>query len=217
MQPLPGSNRSHPPCKKCRGGAKNAGGGCRKCTPADFAGVNAIWPAQVPHPCTVRSVVTAVTPPAKNAGGVQKMQGGGAENAPLQILQGSTPSGQLKGRTPAKSAPPAENAPLQNLQGPPADFAPGTVNEPEDSTSLLKDKDSVGVTPDLFAADKAKSAPKRQRATGERIPPDFTVDADMRKWAAEKIPGFNIDVERIGRASCRHVGKECRSRWSPYH
>src|ERR1035441_4469037 len=138
MQPLPGSNRSHPPCKKCRGGAKNAGGGGRKCTPADFAGVNAIWPAQGPHPCKVCTPCRKCTP---------------------------------------------------------ANFAPGTVNEPEDSTSLLKDKDSVGVTPDLFAADKAKSAPKRQRATGERIPPDFTVDADMRKWAAEKIPGFNIDVE----------------------
>src|ERR1035441_3602565 len=61
------SNRSHPPCKKCRGGAKNAGGGCRKCTPADFAGVNAIWPAQGPHPCKVCTPCRKCTP-AKSAG-----------------------------------------------------------------------------------------------------------------------------------------------------
>jgi Helix-turn-helix domain len=148
-----------------------------------------------PGGCNRYRVVTTTTPPANFAGGVQKMQGGGAENAPLQNLQGSTPSGQLKGCTPAKSAPPAENAPLQKMQPPPANFAPGTVIEPEDSTSLLKDKDSVGETPTLFAADEAKPARKRQRATGERIPPDFAVDADMRKWAAEKIPGFSIDTE----------------------
>src|ERR1035441_5396459 len=66
MQPLPGGNHHHPPCKICRGGAENAGGGCRKCTPAKSAGVNAIRPAQGLHPCKVCTPCRKCTP-AKSA------------------------------------------------------------------------------------------------------------------------------------------------------
>ena len=34
-----------------------------------------------------------------------------------------------------------------------------------------------------------------------------------------KMPGVKViaDAERVARSEERRVGKECRSRWSPYH
>ena len=38
------------------------------------------------------------------------------------------------------------------------------------------------------------------------------------KASQEKIPGgVNSPVRAFGRSEERRVGKECRSRWSPYH
>lgn len=67
----------------------------------------------------------------------------------------------------------------------------------KDSTSPLKDSVSTGEPAALFGASKAtKPAAKRGKAaSGTRIPDDFAIDADMCKWAAEKIPGFDIDAE----------------------
>ena len=39
---------------------------------------------------------------------------------------------------------------------------------------------------------------------------EVTPSNDLRKW-------FHADVEKRWRSEERRVGKECRSRWSPYH
>src|SRR5256886_17583621 len=43
----------------------------------------------------------------------------------------------------------------------------------------------------------------------------LTVDYQEKYYAAGRIPGGYF--KREGRSEERRVGKECRSRWSPYH
>ena len=43
---------------------------------------------------------------------------------------------------------------------------------------------------------------------------ELTWDNGMKVWAVDGTPA---DCTRIGRSEERRVGKECRSRWSPYH
>ena len=46
----------------------------------------------------------------------------------------------------------------------------------------------------------------------------YTVVADQVGAKAIKAGGYDIaSVERAPRSEERRVGKECRSRWSPYH
>jgi hypothetical protein len=143
-----------------------------------------------PGGCNRYRVVT----PAKFSG-VQSFQG--ADSSPLQDLHPSE-SPQATGHTPEDSSPPEKTSPLKKTTPTPENFAGGTVMNHEDSTSPLKDSVSTGEPGALFGEAKpAKPKPVRQRAsaTGTRIPDDFAIDADMRKWAAEKIPGFDIDAE----------------------
>lgn len=67
----------------------------------------------------------------------------------------------------------------------------------EDSTSPLNDSVSTGEPVALFGETKPpKTARKSSRTVAAtRIPDDFAIDADMRKWAAEKIPGFDVETE----------------------
>ena len=37
------------------------------------------------------------------------------------------------------------------------------------------------------------------------------------KWCERKDQGLAVDFPETGRSEERRVGKECRSRWSPYH
>ena len=41
--------------------------------------------------------------------------------------------------------------------------------------------------------------------------------AQMQAWFAEHMPSVKTVLKRISRSEERRVGKECRSRWSPYH
>jgi len=91
-----------------------------------------------PGGCNRYRVVSAGTPPAKNAG-VQILQGAG--NAGVQDLHPQE-SAQLNGHTPAESAAPAESAPLQKMQVPPAESAPGTVKNHKRSSSKKNVGDS---------------------------------------------------------------------------
>ena len=127
--------------------------------------------------------------------GVQSFQG--EESAPLKDFHPSE-SVQANGQTPEKIAPPEDSSPLKKTTLTPENFAGGTVKNHEDSTSPLKDTVSTGEPAVLFDAKKTSkaTAPRRGKAaSGTRIPDDFAIDADMRKWAAEKIPGFDIDTE----------------------
>ena len=45
---------------------------------------------------------------------------------------------------------------------------------------------------------------------------DEVAIADLEKDYLE-LSGFEVEVENDGRSEERRVGKECRSRWSPYH
>src|SRR3712207_2225588 len=56
-----------------------------------------------------------------------------------------------------------------------------------------------------------------QLATMQELARYWTTDYDWRK-AEEKLnalPQFTTEID--GRSEERRVGKECRSRWSPYH
>src|ERR1051325_12163691 len=46
---------------------------------------------------------------------------------------------------------------------------------------------------------------------------DETVWAEQPPAFAEKIRVITVDLPGHGRSEERRVGKECRSRWSPYH
>ena len=50
----------------------------------------------------------------------------------------------------------------------------------------------------------------------EAVPYDLTKDKDL-KFDPEKILSLITDKTRLLRSEERRVGKECRSRWSPYH
>src|SRR2546426_851568 len=41
--------------------------------------------------------------------------------------------------------------------------------------------------------------------------------SDRLAWISEVIPALNAELAASGRSEERRVGKECRSRWSPYH
>ena len=60
----------------------------------------------------------------------------------------------------------------------------------------------------------------------EKIDEKFTIDKvafnnssfiDAIRAPENKYPGSSIIFEESGRSEERRVGKECRSRWSPYH
>ena len=61
----------------------------------------------------------------------------------------------------------------------------------------------------------------RERWFSERLQTDATVV----RWGVFGVPvlvfpsagGDAEEIERHGRSEERRVGKECRSRWSPYH
>lgn len=140
-----------------------------------------------PGGCNRYRIVT----PAKFSG-VQSFQG--EESAPLKDLPPSNPV-QVNGQTPAKFAPPEESSPLKKTTQTPENFAGGTVMNHEDSTSPLKNSVSTGEPGSLFDAKKPPARKRGQTVTASRIPDDFAIDAEMRQWAAEKIPGFDIDTE----------------------
>ena len=62
------------------------------------------------------------------------------------------------------------------------------------------------------------------RLVGTRLQPGVTRVPDgepgeRANWVLTQAPLFldNPTLERVGRSEERRVGKECRSRWSPYH
>ena len=142
-----------------------------------------------PGGCNRYRVVT----PAKFSG-VQSLQG--AEFSPLQDFPPSE-SAQANGQTPENFAPPEKSSPLKKTTPTPENFSGGTVMNHEDSTSPLKESVSTGEPAPLFGEAKPAKTPRKSSRAVEasRIPDDFAIDADMRKWAAEKIPGFDIDTE----------------------
>lgn len=119
-----------------------------------------------------------------------------AESAPGQSSAGSA-SPQVNGKGPADSAPPASSAPGQDLQGGGADIAPGTRSEPEKNSSTKSSSHTEGAT--LFGEDSGATQLPRRRKTSRpvatRIPDDFAITLDMRAWAKEKIPHYDVDTE----------------------
>jgi hypothetical protein len=143
-----------------------------------------------PRGCNVYRVVMTRTP-AKSAP-PQNLHP--ADDAPPQILRGRE-SPQVSGHTPAKSAPPADTAPPQNLRETPAKSAPEPSKDPENS--LTESSQTHSADGALFAAPRSKSKPAKtsKQPVATRIPDDFAIDAAMREWATEKIPGYDIDAE----------------------
>ena len=54
-------------------------------------------------------------------------------------------------------------------------------------------------------------------ACGGKSAPEPTISAEqIQKWATETVDAI-IAQDKSSRSEERRVGKECRSRWSPYH
>ena len=51
---------------------------------------------------------------------------------------------------------------------------------------------------------------------GEQVP-GCKLDTRQKIIIAERLDILGVDVIEAGRSEERRVGKECRSRWSPYH
>ena len=50
------------------------------------------------------------------------------------------------------------------------------------------------------------------------LPDDRQVDAEMLRDMVKEVNATQVaPAERLTRSEERRVGKECRSRWSPYH
>ena len=54
-----------------------------------------------------------------------------------------------------------------------------------------------------------------EQRQGTLMPTDFELVSEARKLADEL--GCEVTGLLLGRSEERRVGKECRSRWSPYH
>ena len=54
------------------------------------------------------------------------------------------------------------------------------------------------------------------RKDGQLVPISFTWE-DGRKYSIDRILKIERCASRKARSEERRVGKECRSRWSPYH
>lgn len=69
------------------------------------------------------------------------------------------------------------------------------------SISLLGAEEVSGETPDRTAADAvdAKKTKRRRNAAndGTRVPEDFAITAHLRAWAAEKVPGVDLELQTI--------------------
>jgi len=65
----------------------------------------------------------------------------------------------------------------------------------------------------------ATSAPTARRAAASPPPDDSPVLTWLVTWIKghRQITGAVATVVIVGRSEERRVGKECRSRWSPYH
>ena len=53
--------------------------------------------------------------------------------------------------------------------------------------------------------------------TAQRIVEDGLADVCLIDVIEGKPQGIALDLMQSGRSEERRVGKECRSRWSPYH
>ena len=76
------------------------------------------------------------------------------------------------------------------------------------------------VTPDLWENGKAKG--KSAEATeinGQIRRSQESIDSEREKAGTRVVQSriFHTDSRSTGRSEERRVGKECRSRWSPYH
>ena len=50
-----------------------------------------------------------------------------------------------------------------------------------------------------------------------RHPMGTRAAAALKQWRADVAAGLGCTAEEVFRSEERRVGKECRSRWSPYH
>jgi hypothetical protein len=118
-----------------------------------------------------------------------------AENAGVQKTPpGASPQAEV--REGAKNAPPAENAGVQKTPPGGAKNAPNKEVEPENSLSESSTYTDTRHADALFGApEPQRGKRKATRAPASRIPDGFVVTPEMRDWAREKIPGYDIDAE----------------------
>jgi hypothetical protein len=89
------------------------------------------------------------------------------------------------------------------------------VPSPVTEESRVTDADVPSIPTQTLSLPKPKPISNREggaRKRGTRIPDKFIVTADMRKWAAEKVPG--VDVDRATEAFCDYWRSESGARAS---
>src|SRR6266850_3810255 len=74
----------------------------------------------------------------------------------------------------------------------------------------------VGKTYAMLEAARRELAAKRDVAIGY-VETHGRKETDALTEGLPKIPRRSVDYRGVSRSEERRVGKECRSRWSPYH
>src|SRR2546427_13009967 len=72
---------------------------------------------------------------------------------------------------------------------------------------------TIRVNGELLSLDTAPLKPEELKSLAEQI----MTPRQVKEFAEHKEADFAIGVPGVGRSEERRVGKECRSRWSPYH
>ena len=76
----------------------------------------------------------------------------------------------------------------------------------------------MGITGSFCSFEKTKDVAKRLVDSFTHVTPVYSYNAQMMNTRFGKAGDFMHTISEItGRSEERRVGKECRSRWSPYH
>ena len=111
----------------------------------------------------------------------------------------------------SQRAPGQEEVVLEEPQGDLPDSRSKGDKTPQGSMSGF-DPDTVPESSTI--PDRGRGAPSKRSKSSE---PATSVQPEVPDNLLKVLEGASIDEEHRTRSEERRVGKECRSRWSPYH